>query len=227
MNRRLISRLFLAAGLIAAILLVMMHRDYFQPRALQHELGRLGGWAPIIFVIFYGLATVLLVPGAAFSLAGGALFGPLWGTIWNLAGATLGASLAFLTARYLASDWVSKKSGERLRRIMHGVEEEGWRFVAFVRLVPLFPFNLLNYVLGLTPIGFATYVLTSAVCMIPGAFAYTWLGFAGRQAVTGGQNIVRDVLIAIGVIAAVALLPRLVRRLRGQSHFIEAADLRQ
>jgi uncharacterized membrane protein YdjX (TVP38/TMEM64 family) len=161
------------------------------------------------------------------TLSGGAVFGPLWGTIWNLAGATLGASLAFVTACYLASDWVSRKSGEGLRRILQGVEAEGWRFIAFVRLVPLFPFNLLNYALGLTRIGFATYVLTSAVCMVPGALAYTWLGYAGRQAVTGDEHTIDDVLIAIGILAAAVLLPSLVRRFRGRPRFIEAPELRR
>lgn len=227
MNRRgLIYRLILTAALIGAIVLVALHRDLFQAARLEHELQRFGRWAPILFIVFYALATVLFVPGSAFSLAGGAFFGPLWGTIWNLAGATCGASLAFLTARYLASDWVTKKSGERLGRVMRGVETEGWRFVAFVRLVPLFPFNLLNYALGLTRIGFGIYVVTSAICMVPGALAYTWLGYAGRQAVSGGENTMRDVLIAVGVLATAALLPRLVRRFRGQPPFIEAGELR-
>jgi uncharacterized membrane protein YdjX (TVP38/TMEM64 family)/rhodanese-related sulfurtransferase len=226
MNRRgLIYRLILVAALIGAIVLVALHRELFQAARLQQELQRFGHWAQVLFILFYAMATVLFVPGSAFSLAGGAFFGPLWGTVWNLAGATFGASLAFLVARYLASGWVAKRSGERLDRVMRGVEAEGWRFVAFVRLVPLFPFNLLNYALGLTRIGFGVYVLTSAICMVPGALAYTWLGYAGRQAVTGGENIMRDVLIAIGVLAAAILLPRLVRRLRGQPPFVEAGDL--
>jgi uncharacterized membrane protein YdjX (TVP38/TMEM64 family)/rhodanese-related sulfurtransferase len=227
MNRRgLMYRLILAAALFGAIAFVALHRDFFQAGKLEHELERFGHWAPILFVLFYAAATVMFVPGSAFSLAGGALFGPLWGTIWNLTGATIGASLAFLTARYLASEWVTKKSGERLGQVIRGVEAEGWRFIAFVRLVPLFPFNLLNYALGLTRAGFGIYVLTSAICMVPGALAYTWLGYAGRQAVSGAENIVRDVLIAIGVLAAAILLPRLVRRFRGRPLFIEATELR-
>jgi len=228
MNRRgLIYRLVLVAALLGAIVFVTLHRDLFQPARLQHELRQVGPWAPMLFIILYVVATVLFVPGSAFSLAGGAIFGPLWGTIWNLTGATIGASLAFLAARYLASDWVAKKSGDRFGRVMRGVDAEGWRFVAFVRLVPLFPFSLLNYALGLTRIRFGIYIVTSAICMVPGALAYTWLGYAGRQAVTGGENLLRDVLIAIGVLAAVALLPALVRRFRAQPSFIESAELRR
>jgi uncharacterized membrane protein YdjX (TVP38/TMEM64 family) len=215
MSRRgLFYRFGFVAALLGACAWAMLHRHLFEASRLERELPRLGHWAPLLFILCYTVATVLFVPGSAFTLAGGAIFGPLWGTFWNLAGATYGASLAFLTARYLASEWVAKKSGERLSRVMRGVEDEGWRFVALVRLVPLFPFNLLNYALGLTRIEFGVYVLTSAICMVPGVLAYTWLGHAGRQAVTGGRAAVGDVLIAIGVFAAVALLPRLVRRLR-------------
>jgi uncharacterized membrane protein YdjX (TVP38/TMEM64 family) len=96
------------------------------------------------------------------------------------------------------------------------VEAEGWRFVAFTRLVPLFPFFLLNYALGLTRIPFPHYVLATAVCMAPAAFAFTWLGFAGREAVAGGEGLIRTGLIALGLVAAIAFLPRLVMRLRGR-----------
>ena len=99
--------------------------------------------------------------------------------------------LAFLVARYLASDWVAARSGGRLRQLIHGVETEGWRFVAFVRLVPLFPFNLLNYALGLTRIRFSHYLIATYVCMLPGAFAYTYLGYAGREAVGGGEGLIQ------------------------------------
>jgi uncharacterized membrane protein YdjX (TVP38/TMEM64 family)/rhodanese-related sulfurtransferase len=228
MNRRgLVYRLILAAAVFGAIIFLVLHRDFFQAGTLESELERFGHWAPIFFVLLYALATVLFVPGSAFSLAGGALFGPLWGTIWNLAGATIGATLAFLTARYLASDWVAKRSGDRLGRVIRGVEGEGWRFVAFVRLVPLFPFNLLNYALGLTRIRLEEYVLASFVCMAPGAIAYTYLGYAGREAVAGSAGAIRNGLIALGLLAAVVFLPRLVRRLRAPRGFIDTSELKR
>jgi rhodanese-related sulfurtransferase len=133
----------------------------------------------------------------------------------NLAGATLGATAAFLVARYVAADWARRKAGARLDRLIKGVEAEGWRFVALMRLVPLVPFNLLNYALGLTRIPVGTYVLTSAICMAPGALAYTWLGHAGREAVAGNDAAIRYGLVALALLAAVAFLPRLARRLMG------------
>jgi uncharacterized membrane protein YdjX (TVP38/TMEM64 family) len=223
--RNLILRSVLVAALAAAIIWLGLHRELLQPATVERELQRFGGWAPILFVLLYTLATVLFVPGSLLTVAGGALFGPIWGTLWNLSGATLGATLAFLVARYLASDWVAARNGERLGRLMRGVEEEGWRFVAFVRLVPLFPFNLVNYAFGLTRIRLGEYVLASFVCMAPGALAYTYLGYAGREAASG-QGAIRKGLLALALLAAVAFLPRLVRRLKGQ-RFTDPATLKR
>jgi rhodanese-related sulfurtransferase len=154
------------------------------------------------------------------------MFGPVWGTLLNLTGATIGAGNAFLIARYIAGDWVSDKTGGRLKRMIQGVEDEGWRFVAFVRLVPLFPFNLTNYALGLTRIPFLSYVVTSFITMAPGALAYTWLGYAGREALSGDSSAIRYGLLALGLLAAIAVLPRLIKRIRGDdTPWLEAEEL--
>jgi uncharacterized membrane protein YdjX (TVP38/TMEM64 family)/rhodanese-related sulfurtransferase len=176
--------------------------------------------------MLFALATVAFVPGVIFSLAGGALFGPFWGTLWNLTGATVGAILAFLIARYIAADWVARKAGGLLKRLIDGIDAEGWRFVAFVRLVPLFPFNLSNYVLGLTRIPLHHYVIATLVCMVPGAVAYTSLGYAGRGALAGETDAVRYGLLGLGLLAAIAVLPRLIRRVRRPGSWIEVTELK-
>jgi len=132
----------------------------------------LGLWGPLAFGVIYALATVLFIPGPALTLGGGAMFGPVFGTFYNLTAATIGATIAFVIARYVAADWVEKRSAGGLLKIKHGVEAEGWRFVVFVRLVPLFPFNLLNYALGLTRIPLLQYVIASYIAMLPGAFLH-------------------------------------------------------
>jgi len=119
------------------------------------------------------------------------------------------------TRAVLASDWVAQRAGGRTRQLVEGVEKEGWRFVAFVRLVPLLPFNLLNYALGLTRVPFAHYAIASFVFMLPGALAYTYLDYAGREAVAGAEGMLTKGLAALALLAAVAFLPRFVRRLRG------------
>jgi uncharacterized membrane protein YdjX (TVP38/TMEM64 family)/rhodanese-related sulfurtransferase len=174
----------------------------------------------------YALAAVLFLPGSVLTLAGGALFGPVLGTFYNLTGATLGATLAFLIARYLASDWVAAKTGGRVKQLINGVEGEGWRFVAFVRLVPLFPFNLLNYALGLTRLRLLPYVTATYLFMLPGAIAYTYLGYAGREAVAGGTGMIRKGLLALALLAVVTFLPRLIATLR-RGPVLDTEALRQ
>jgi uncharacterized membrane protein YdjX (TVP38/TMEM64 family) len=214
---RALPRIAFALALAAAVVWAVLNRETFDTAAIEGWIENLGLWAPVVFILLWVLWAVLFLPGAIIGLAGGALFGPVWGVAWNLTGATLGASLAFLAARFVASDWVAARAGGRLKLLLDGVEAEGWRFVALTRLVPLFPYNLLNYALGLTRIRFPVYVLTTLVCMAPGTVAFTYLGYVGREAAVGGEGLLRKALLALGLLAAVAFLPRLVRRMRGRA----------
>jgi uncharacterized membrane protein YdjX (TVP38/TMEM64 family)/rhodanese-related sulfurtransferase len=228
MRGRLPLRIGAALALAAGIVWALTHRQLFRANVIASTVNDLGVWAPIGFVVLYAAGTILFFSGALLSLAGGALFGPVWGTLWNLLGATLGATLAFLIARVIGADWIGQRLGGRLRRVIDGVAAEGWRFVALMRLVPLVPFNLLNYALGLTRISLPAYVLASAICMLPGAVAYTWLGYAGRSAAAGDTSALRYGLFGLGVLAMIAFLPRLFRRLRAtEPAWIEVADLQR
>ena len=206
------ARIGLALALAAGLLLAFANRQALSGDALSRWLGEAGVWAPVAFIALYAAATVFFFPGAVLTLAAGALFGAVPGALYSLTGATLGAVLAFVIARYLAADWVARRAGGRLKQLIEGVEAEGWRFVAFVRLVPLFPFNLVNYAFGLTRIPLAAYAAASFVCMFPGALAYAWLGHAGREALAGGEGAIRNALFALALLAFVAFLPRLLRR---------------
>ena len=225
--RAAFPRLVLALLVAAVAVWLALNRDRLDPALIEGAMHGLGLWAPLGHIVLFALATILFVPGAIFGLLGGVLFGPFWGTALNLAGATLGVTAAFLVARYVAADWVRRKASGRLDRLITGVEAEGWRFVAFVRLVPLFPFNLTNYALGLTRISLTHYVLASLVCMVPGTLAYTWLGHAGREAAAGNTAAIRHGMIALALLAAIAFLPRLLRRLRGQGQprWVEVDEL--
>ena len=206
----------LGLALLFAVGMAVTLRDRFDIAALQTWVEGAGAAGPVIFMAIYALATILFLPGSVLTLAGGALFGPLWGTLWNLTGATVGAGFAFLIASYLGGDWVMRRAGPRMTRLNAGVTAEGWRFIAFVRLVPVFPFNFLNYALGLTRIPFVPYLLATWIFMLPGAFAYTWLGYAGREALGSSDGMIRNILIALALLSAVAFLPRFVRKLREQ-----------
>jgi len=182
--------------------------------ALEMWIARLGIWAPIVFILLYTVATVGMVPGSIFDLTGGALFGPYFGSLLDFTGGILGAALAFLIARYLARDWVERRAGPRLQEVLRNVDAEGWKFVAFLRLVPVFPYNVMNYLLGLTRIPFHHYVLATAVFMAPSTIAYTWIGYAGRELIAGGTPHIRFALAALGILVALFFLPNFLKQLR-------------
>ncbi len=216
MNRKLV-RWLLLLSVIAGIVLAVVYRDQLNAETITQWVDNAGIIGPLVFMLIYIVGTVYFVPGSVLTLTGGALFGPLLGTFYNLTAATLGATLSFLIARYLASDWVARQTGGRLQQLQTGVEQEGWRFVAFVRLVPLFPFNLLNYALGLTRIKLSHYIVASYLCMFPGALAYTYLGYAGREAIAGDTSLAQKIQIgsvALALLAVVIFLPRWIKRLR-------------
>jgi uncharacterized membrane protein YdjX (TVP38/TMEM64 family) len=207
-------RLLVLALLGGGIAMAYYWRDLLSIEVLIDWVGQLGWIAPLVFIACYAIAAVFFLPGWLFTLAGGVLFGPVFGTLYNLIGATIGATLAFVTARYIAHDWAAQRTGKRLRQLVEGVEKEGWRFVAFVRLVPIFPYNLLNYALGLTGIRLSHYIIASFIFMAPGGAAYTYLGYAGREVAGGGEDVIKKALLAIAVVATIAFLSRIILRLR-------------
>ena len=220
------SKLLLLVLLVAGIGLAIFYRDQFDAQLLEEWIAGAGVAGPLLFMLIYALGVVFFLPGSVLTLAGGALFGPFWGTFYNLTAATIGATISFLIARHLASDWVEQRTGGRLKQLKEGVEGEGWQFVAFVRLVPLFPFNLLNYALGLTRIKLSHYIIATYIFMLPGGIAYTYLGFVGREAAGGGEDLIKKILLAITLLAVAAFIPRLIGRLR-QKPMVDINELKQ
>ena len=200
----LVILLFIAGATVS----IWFYREGVTPEMLEAWILSFGIWAPVGFVLLYGVATVAAIPGGIFDLVGGAVFGPLYGSIYDLLGGSLGAALAFLVARYVARDWLETRAGPRLQSVMRSVQDEGWRFVAFVRLVPIFPYNIVNYLLGLTRIPFHHYVLATVVFMAPSTVAYTLLGYASREAMAGDTHQIRYALIAFALIGILIFVPR-------------------
>ena len=120
--RAVLPRLILGIAIAGVAIWLALNRDRLDPALIESSIRDLGPWAPLGHVVLFAVGTVLFVPGAILGLAGGALFGPFLGTVVNLAGATLGATASFLVARYLAADWVRRKAGGRLDRLIAGVE---------------------------------------------------------------------------------------------------------
>jgi len=141
-----------------------------QLSALQPWIQQQGIWAPVIFIIVYLAIVIAAIPATPLGVLAGALFGSLYGVILVSIASTLGAAIAFLIARYIAKDSVEQwmQHRKRLKRLYELTEKHGFLIVAITRLIPLFPYNLLNYGFGLTKVPFRTYLFWSWLCMLPG-----------------------------------------------------------
>lgn len=221
-NRKGVGKL-VGIGLALVAVVVVARLTGLSEYISLDGLNRLRDWidgfgvvAPLIFIAIYAVATVAFLPGTPLSLLAGLVFGPVFGTLWAVIGATIGATLAFLIGRYaargLVEGWTS--NNERVKKLDEGVERQGWRMLLITRLVPVFPFNLQNYAYGITKIGLGTYVLLTAVCIIPGAAVYT---FAGGSLASAQQDLTRT-FVYLGVAAvffvAVSLVPGWIRNRR-------------
>jgi uncharacterized membrane protein YdjX (TVP38/TMEM64 family) len=154
-----------------------------------------------LFILAYVVVAGLALPGAVIlTLAGGFLFGPLFGTLLVNVGATAGATLAFLAARYMLRDWVEQKFGKWLGPVQQGFAKNAFSYLMTLRLIPLFPFFVVNLVSGLTRVNVGSYVAATAIGIIPGTFVYA---YAGRQ--LGTINSLKEIA-SPNVIGAFVLL---------------------
>ena len=166
--------LLLVILLLAVIILLKFSGVADKLTDVREWINGLGIWAPVVFVLFYILAVVLALPGSAITIAGATLFGSVWGVVLVSIASTIGASICFLISRYLARDFILRKlaQNEKFLKLDRMAEEHGAIVVAITRLVPVFPFNVLNYGFGLTGVRFRTYVFWSWLCMLPGTILY-------------------------------------------------------
>ena len=154
------------------------------------QIEHLGAWGPVAFIVTYNLATVLFIPGSVLTLGGGVIFGLWWGSVYVFVAASLGATFAFLIGRYLSRDRVVKymEAHPKFKALDRAVSQEGLKIVFLTRLCPLFPFNLLNYALGITQVSLKDYVLGS-FGMIPATILYVYSGsLVGDMAAVGAAT---------------------------------------
>lgn len=219
---RVVVVLAFAAAVAAFVLLDLA--QYLSLEALKSNRDRLLVFtqqhyaaAATLFAVAYVLQTAFSLPGATIlTLTGGFLFGPLLGTLYVNIGATLGATLAFLAARYVLRDWVEHRFGHRLGALQEGFARNAFSYLLTLRLIPLFPFFLINLLSGLTRISVGTYVAATSLGIIPGSFVYA---FAGRQ--LGTLNSLKEiaspnVLVAFTLLGLLALVPMLYKRISGR-----------
>ena len=221
-SRRLpLVHLGLAAAGLVALLLLGRYAGAYLP-AFAAWVDSLGVWGPIVFMLGYAAAVVGFAPGSILTLAAGAVFGLLEGTVYVFVAATVGASLAFLVSRHVARSAIERRlaGNDRFAAIDRAVGAEGRKIVFLLRLSPVFPFNLLNYALGLTRVRFADYVVAS-LGMLPGTLLYVYFGkLAGDVAALAGgaaveKNLGYYAVLLLGLVATVVvttLVTRIARR---------------
>jgi len=219
------SILKLVALVAAAVLLLVLGAYFEVPKYLRQALDwidGIGAIGPIVFILLYIFVTVLFVPGSILTLGAGAVFGVVWGTIYVSIGSTLGATAAFIVGRYFMRDWVSRQIGksERFSAVDEAIGNEGGKIIFLLRLSPVFPYNLSNYIYSLTKVNIGAYMLASWAGMLPGTVMYVYVGSlieslaalgADERARTTGEWI----LYAVGLVATVAVtiyVTRVARR---------------
>lgn len=201
--------MWIAAG---AVLILLTVGWFFLPvqnwlQAFNGWVAGFGAWGFVLFALLYIVGTVALAPGAAFTIAAGLAFG-LWGFPLSVVAATIGATLAFLIARYVLHDKVKQLTEKHPKFVAadNAVSEEGWKVVALLRLSPVVPFNLQNYAFGVTDISLWQYVAATFFGIMPGALLYTYLGAAGKAAGGDqGASVPQYVLFGVGLLATITV----------------------
>ena len=217
-----ISRQTIAVGLAIFVfvlggiaLVIMEFSDRFHiPTAedISVWIEGYGAAGPVMYLLLYMLAPLLFIPSFPISMAAGVLFGPLWGTVFASLGSTLGALLPFVISRHFARPYVERHLQGRMKDLDQKIEAHGWVYLAITRLIPLFPFELLNYGFGLTKVRFVTYIVVSWLGMLPATIAYVFFGSSILDTVDGTFSV--ELIVGLVLFGLLALLPLVYRRSR-------------
>jgi len=215
-----LSRIALIVVGVAGLLVLGRQAGRYIPQFAQW-VNELGFWGPVVFILGYAAAAVLFVPGSLLTLAAGAIFGLARGVVYVFIAAVLGSAAAFLVSRYLARQAIERRmaNNPRFAAIDRAVGAQGRRIVFLLRLSPVFPFNLLNYGLGLTQVRFADYVVAS-VGMLPGTLLYVYYGkLAGDVAALAGGAAPEKgagyyAVLVLGLVATIVVTTLVTRTAR-------------
>ena len=186
---------------------------YFSRENMEALLAGFGPWAPAGYVALYAVGTMLAVPGTILTIIGGVVFGPIFGTLLIVIGATLGASGAFLIARFLARDFITQMFGgaDWFRRLDNGIARYGLFFVLFVRLIPVLPFNGINFASGLTKVRFRDFFIGTFFGIIPASFIFANAASQAAGA-AAGERIGTGFYVSLALLGVLALIPVIYKK---------------
>ena len=214
------KKIFLLLAFIVLLIVIKQNNIYgffsFEnTNELKLYIKSFGIMAPCVFILLFALATVLFVPGLPITVLAGMLFGAFWGTVYVVIGSTIGVSLAFLIGRYIGRDFVKKMADKnpRMSKLDNYIKKQGNTILIISRLVPLFPFNLQNYVYGITDIEFGTYFWYSLLFMVPGTIIYTCFGALAFSSMAMDKIIIYSSILLIALCALI-IIPKKIFNLK-------------
>ena len=195
------------ALLLAVGGLIWLGRSVFQVNAndLRSWILSFGIWSPVIYIVIYTLRPLLFFPASILSIAGGLAFGAWLGTLYTIIGATLGAMLSFYVAKTLGKKLVRKTWNGNARKIQSQMKQNGFFYVLLFRFIPVINFDLISYVAAFAKVRFSSFALSTLVGIIPGTFAYNFLG---SSFVSGNPKII---VLAVIVFVILTVVPILLR----------------
>lgn len=206
------TKLIMVAFIILFAIIIYFNFSYlFDYKSIKNAVISFGNYGYILFLVIFVVAAIFSIHGSILAIVAGILFGPMMGGVLTAIGSALGAMAAFLLARYLLRDYVEEKfsSNTIYQKIQNGIKKDGTSFLIITRLVIIFPYNVQNFIYGLTEINFKKYSIISFITMIPGSFLYTYLA---HELVSNGFKLSLEstiyVFIASVFLAMIAIIPK-------------------
>ncbi len=223
--KKYIIRLIVLAVIVAGIFSLIRFTavgDYLSARSLQENKEALKGFVErnylvsvLVYIVAYILVVALSIPGAMWvSIGGGFFFGVVFATIYINIGATIGATVVFLAARFFLGEMIQNKYGDRLARFNKEVETNGSNYLITLRLIPVFPFWMINLFAGVTRIKPRTFIWTTSLGIIPGSAVYAYAGYAINDIGEGG--VPKNIIFALLLLAALSVVPLVVKKIRAR-----------
>ncbi len=218
MARRAIAKPAVGIAIGVALLLLLSLfiftslKAVFDVQLFKSFIQQYEGYIEFLFIVIYTILTVIGIPGTVLTIVGGSLFDLWHGTLISIISATLGAWASFVVARYLLQDYAQQKFGKSklLTKFQTAVLDRPFGFVLTTRLIPISPFNLVNYLFGLTKVNWFDYTFATFIGVIPGSFAYTWIGVCGEEAMNGGDRF--SFFLALSFLALLSIIPLVYRK---------------
>jgi uncharacterized membrane protein YdjX (TVP38/TMEM64 family) len=204
-KRSWVFKIVILVAIIGGLLWLNHSVLHLSPPMIQKWIISFGWAAPVVYILIYTFRPLILFPASILSLTGGLAFGPFWGTIYTVVGATMGAVLSFIVARILGKRLVRQKRTSQWNKVEKQIGERGFHYIVVLRLIPLFPFDLVSYASGVSKVRLTAFFFGTLIGIIPGTFAYNYLG----SSIVDGKL---RVIIALAVFILAITIPMFLKR---------------